>query len=832
MRSFVLAVAIVPVLMAGSSDALGAPPQKSDLVQAVERGDLSAVQALIATGSSVNQRNHCDDAPLTAAVRAGHPDIVQALLKAGARIDYRGSCPVPQESVLCIAAEQGRLESVRLLTEAGAPPNGHDPMGRTPLMCAAGAGNLDAMAFLLRNGADIHATESALNIFPPPIDTALMHAASKGRWQAVELLLEAGARVNDKGQGDFTALAYAVRESFFKPVREANPRDYPATVRILLALGADPNAAVKDDRRSTPLALAVRRDKAPLLALLLEAGASPNSRGAGGETPLMIAVKRGDLETVRLLVGKGGDSSITDEEGRNSVQLARMAAFRDIEQFLLSGNAPYVARRNSSPASPNLAPQQVKPVWMSGLGERASGGPWLLDDKVLYHTYGGRLIALSAQNGARLWEARTDGPQISTPVLDQGLLYFGTAKDVFALRLSNGQKVWQYPKSIASSGELVVDGRAVYVNSARNFHAIDRSTGKELWRLRADGAGTYTPVMAGSTVLVGNVEGRLIAVEAQSGRVKWESSVAAGSAIGDEFLREAGRAARTREARDMFEGMGPRDLVPFAKGVCDSLLQGQTESDVVANLAEFWGPDVAAAIATAARKILCPAGTTREQMAVVARNLESPKGNETLASLPSIHGDSVVFRTKADLDSGSIRLVELESGRIVMHWPTHTGGGSAPVIDDAAVYFTDRGELVARAKDGAKLWLLDLQYEGGGYDAPLVLIGKHLYVLGRSSILEIDRTAGTIIRRIPITASTELVGNLLRGEPRLCALGLEFAFMEEMSSSEAGWVVPLTEIRGSGRTLACTNHMLFYYVDGGDYPAYGVEVLSRVQPGN
>lgn len=840
-RSLSIALLSLPLLFgivalalaAGSSGALGAPPQQPALVQAAGKGDLGTVNLIISRGADVNQRDNCNDTPLTAAARGGFPDVVQALLKAGARIDYRGICPEPQRSVLCVAAEQGNLETVRLLMERGAPPNGRDERGRTPLMCAASAGNLEAMTFLLRNGADIHAVESTPTSFPPPIDTALMHAARNGRWQAVELLLNEGARVNDKGLADFTALAYAIERSFFGPVHETNPRDYPATLRILLERGAGPNSEVQDQWRSTPLALAVRGDKTRLLPILLAAGANPNSRGAAGETPLMIAVKRGNLDDVRLLVEKGGDASIADREGRSSRQLAHMAGFSDIEHFLQGDGIPTTATIAETPvgitAEKTRVMQQVRLVWEFPLGERPSGGPWLLDNKVLYHTYGGRLVAFSAQTGIKLWEASTDGPTVSSPVLEQNLLYFGTAKHVFAVRLGDGEKVWQYRKSVESSGELVVDGQAVYLNSARNFHAIDRHTGKELWRLRAASAATYTPVLAGSTILLGEADGRLIAVEAQSGRVKWESATSASSALGDELLGEASRMTKSREAQDMFQAMGPRDLLPFAKGVCESLFGGQAEADVVANLAEFLGSDTGAAIAAAAKKVLCPAGTTPEQMAATARKLEMPGEKETLASAPSVHGGLLAFRTRQGLTTGAIQLAELESGRVLVRWPTRASAGSAPAIADAVGYFMDGWELVARAKEG-KLWSLDLQFEGAGYDTPIVLFGNRLFAVSDRNTLEIDRATGAILRRIPVGKYIRARARLLRGE--ICGMGRDGAYMEDLGSASAGRAVHRSDLPNAGFTMACGGDMLFYYEDGDRYPARGLEIVGHQAAGN
>jgi ankyrin repeat protein len=71
-------------------------------------------------------------------------------------------------------------------------------------------------------------------------------------------------------------------------------------VKLLLEKGADVNAV--DYRGYTPLMQAAYCDEASseLIRLLLAKGASVNATGEG-ETPLSLAVKRGETEITRLL---------------------------------------------------------------------------------------------------------------------------------------------------------------------------------------------------------------------------------------------------------------------------------------------------------------------------------------------------------------------------------------------------------------------------------------------------------------------------------------------------------------------------------------------------
>ncbi|KAF6824600.1 hypothetical protein CMUS01_10178 [Colletotrichum musicola] len=64
------------------------------------------------------------------AVEAGHTSVVAALLRAGASPVGINSHETPSSGALLAASEQGDLESVRMLVEAGVDPDLHIPLGR------------------------------------------------------------------------------------------------------------------------------------------------------------------------------------------------------------------------------------------------------------------------------------------------------------------------------------------------------------------------------------------------------------------------------------------------------------------------------------------------------------------------------------------------------------------------------------------------------------------------------------------------------------------------------------------------------------------------------
>src|SRR4029078_7557235 len=111
-----------------------------------------------------------------------------------------------------------------------------------------------------------------------------------------------------------------------------------ASAALLVGAGADGDAA--NDLRMTPVSQACTNGSAPLVELLLNARANPNTPIATGETPLMTCARTGNDDAVRLLIGGGGDVN-AKEPTQNQPALMWAAAERHpkILQTLIAANA-------------------------------------------------------------------------------------------------------------------------------------------------------------------------------------------------------------------------------------------------------------------------------------------------------------------------------------------------------------------------------------------------------------------------------------------------------------------------------------------------------------
>jgi ankyrin repeat protein len=142
----------------------------------------------------------------------------------------------------------------------------------------------------------------------PP--TLLKRLAREGDVKRLEALL-ATVKATEVGRDRRTAL------------HEAADGQRPETARLLLGHGADVNA--RDASGDTPLLVAARRGAAPVIDLLLGANADTAALDARGGTALMLAVAAQSQPSVELLLAKGADVGPRNAQGLSALDLAERA---------------------------------------------------------------------------------------------------------------------------------------------------------------------------------------------------------------------------------------------------------------------------------------------------------------------------------------------------------------------------------------------------------------------------------------------------------------------------------------------------------------------------
>ena len=179
----------------------------------------------------------------------------------------------------------------------------------------------------------------------------------------------------------------------------------------------------------------------------------------------------------------------------------------------------------------------LKKRWSSKIGDGQGDGfykitPTLIDGVIYVASSDGEVAAINAANGARLWRVELERPLSGVVGHHNRSLYLGGADgSVLQLSAEDGAVEWE----AAVSGEVlaapVVSDDWVIVQTYDGKLLGFRSGAEEpSWTFTSDVPvltlrGTSAPILVGGNAIAGFGDGKVVAVDVDSGNISWEARI-------------------------------------------------------------------------------------------------------------------------------------------------------------------------------------------------------------------------------------------------------------------------------------------------------------------
>ncbi|XP_048243905.1 serine/threonine-protein phosphatase 6 regulatory ankyrin repeat subunit A-like isoform X2 [Haliotis rufescens] len=290
------------------------------LMLACERGNISVVKHVLSmkTCNINRQRGEFNQTPVMMALQRRHYDLYHLLVSEGADLtltdEYNRDC-------LMLACEGGNLSIVKhVLSMKTCDINRQGGYHKeTPVMMALEGGHYDVCHFLVSEDADLTLTDVHNR-------DCLMLACEGGNISIVKHVLSMKTCDINRQRG------YCKKT----PVMMALERGHYDVYHLLVSEGAD--LTLTDEGNKDCLMLACVGGNLSLVKHVLSMKTCDINRRVGyrKQTPVMMALERGQYDVYHLLVSEGADLTLTDQYNRDCLMLACEGGNISIVKHVLS----------------------------------------------------------------------------------------------------------------------------------------------------------------------------------------------------------------------------------------------------------------------------------------------------------------------------------------------------------------------------------------------------------------------------------------------------------------------------------------------------------------
>lgn len=220
-------------------------------------------------------------------------------------------------------------------------------------------------------------------------------------------------------------------------------------------------------------------------------------------------------------------------------------------QPVISGGTIYVAAADGELRA--ISRDRGKTLWKTELDTSLSGGVGVYENSLFLGSSDGFVMKLSAGDGEIEWSTRLQG-EVLAPPQGNGRVVVAQTYDgkLQGLDFDSGEKLWTYDSNVPvltlrGTSTPILNNNTVYAGFANGrVLAFDAESGAVQWEVRvaiSQGRSEIERIvdvdgsmaLAGSELYAASYQGRVVAIDAASGRKVWQKDVSSFSGVSQGF---------------------------------------------------------------------------------------------------------------------------------------------------------------------------------------------------------------------------------------------------------------------------------------------------------
>ena len=318
------------------------------LIDAVRRGDVATVQALLENGADVNEPNEKGQTSLMlAAVTNSSMGIMKAVLAKNPDIDLQDQYG---QTALMWAAQYGSVEKVKAILAQKPQMDLQNKYGWTALMIAAKQGSVEMVKAILAKNPEIDLQDQYGQ-------TALMGAAQYGSVEKVKAILAQKPQMDLQNKYGWTALMIAAKQGsveMVKAILAKNPQmdlqskdgstalmiaaRYGSVVMVKAILAKKPQMDLQTENGWTTLIFAARFGSVEMVKAMLAQKPQMDLQNKDGWTALMEAAQYGSVEKVKAMLAQKPQMDLQNKYGWTALMIAAKQGSVEMVKAILAKN--------------------------------------------------------------------------------------------------------------------------------------------------------------------------------------------------------------------------------------------------------------------------------------------------------------------------------------------------------------------------------------------------------------------------------------------------------------------------------------------------------------